>query len=334
MTPTRGIAARRVRAWAASSWDPALSLREWRERLRRRGLGRAVVADASGTAGSCRRGPTTSWHDEIATCGAVAVGAVGPALAGPTILEQGPDLIRERFLRPILTGEERVVPAVQRAGRRVRPRRAHHHGRARRRRVGGQRPEGVEHRARTTPTSGCCWPAPTGTRPSTRASPTSCCRCSSRAWRSGPLRQMNGHASFNEVFLTDARIPRSCVVGEVGQGWTRGAGHARPRATLRCPRLARRLDGSTPGGPCDEARARGGRVAKAYAWYPQRAGRADLVVDHARVAGVADDPIVRQEVARVLVDETRERVDRRAGQGRPGRRAARQGRRARSASWR
>ena len=31
-----------------------------------------------------------------------------------------------------------------------------------------------------------------------------------------PLRQMNDHSSFNEVFLTEARIPAGHVVGEVG----------------------------------------------------------------------------------------------------------------------
>ena len=34
-----------------------------------------------------------------------------------------------------------------------------------------------------------------------------------------PLRQMNGEAHFNEVFLNDVRIPAENVVGEVNDGW-------------------------------------------------------------------------------------------------------------------
>jgi alkylation response protein AidB-like acyl-CoA dehydrogenase len=34
-----------------------------------------------------------------------------------------------------------------------------------------------------------------------------------------PLRQMTGHAEFNEVYITDARIPDSYRLGEVGDGW-------------------------------------------------------------------------------------------------------------------
>jgi alkylation response protein AidB-like acyl-CoA dehydrogenase len=34
-----------------------------------------------------------------------------------------------------------------------------------------------------------------------------------------PLRTMTGAAEFNEVFLTDVRVPRSQIVGERGQGW-------------------------------------------------------------------------------------------------------------------
>ena len=34
-----------------------------------------------------------------------------------------------------------------------------------------------------------------------------------------PLRQITGEAEFNEVFLTDVRIPDADRIGAVGQGW-------------------------------------------------------------------------------------------------------------------
>ena len=39
-----------------------------------------------------------------------------------------------------------------------------------------------------------------------------------------PLRQMTGEAEFNEVFFTDARVPREWVVGEVNDGWRAATG--------------------------------------------------------------------------------------------------------------
>jgi alkylation response protein AidB-like acyl-CoA dehydrogenase len=34
-----------------------------------------------------------------------------------------------------------------------------------------------------------------------------------------PLRQLTGEAEFNEIFLTDARIPDADRIGQVGEGW-------------------------------------------------------------------------------------------------------------------
>ena len=34
-----------------------------------------------------------------------------------------------------------------------------------------------------------------------------------------PLREMTGRALFNEVFLTDARVSDSSVIGGTNQGW-------------------------------------------------------------------------------------------------------------------
>ena len=53
-----------------------------------------------------------------------------------------------------------------------------------------------------------------------------------------PLRQMNGYASFNEVFMEQARIPAGHVIGEVGGGWKAGLttlAHERRLATRRPP---------------------------------------------------------------------------------------------------
>src|SRR5207247_8603930 len=47
-----------------------------------------------------------------------------------------------------------------------------------------------------------------------------------------PLRQANGYSSFNEVFLTDARVPADNVVGDLGGGWAVGV------ATLAMERRA------------------------------------------------------------------------------------------------
>ena len=45
-----------------------------------------------------------------------------------------------------------------------------------------------------------------------------------------PLKQMNGHASFNQVFFNDAEVKAEHLVGQLGQGWARGHDHLGPRA--------------------------------------------------------------------------------------------------------
>jgi alkylation response protein AidB-like acyl-CoA dehydrogenase len=88
-----------------------------------------------------------------------------------------------------------------------------------------------------------------------------------------PLRQITGDPEFNEIFLTDVRVPASAVVGEVGGGWQvamttllheRGTlGFA---LTSRLDALFRRL------------------------------------VTTARKTGSGDDPLVRDRIAQLYVD--------------------------------
>ncbi len=72
-----------------------------------------------------------------------------------------------------------------------------------------------------------------------------------------PILQMNRHSSFNEVFLTDARIPAANLVGDLGDGWRVARTtlmHERTFATLRRPSFA---DGRTR--PDDRGGCRRGR---------------------------------------------------------------------------
>ena len=116
-----------------------------------------------------------------------------------------------------------------------------------------------------------------------------------------PLKQMNGHASFNEVFLTDARVPLDDLVGDEGQGW------AVATTTLSIERqgFAR---GRSQGAP---AAASAGRVYEElareleidnepYTWYPQREGRPDLILQRAQETGAIENDAVRQEIAKLF----------------------------------
>ncbi|MEZ5217528.1 MAG: acyl-CoA dehydrogenase family protein [Ilumatobacteraceae bacterium] len=284
-----------AREWTLAHWDPNLSLREWRERLLDSGW--AVPSWPVRWYGK----GLPSWaddvvYDEIARCGAVA--NVPSGLAGPTILEQGPDTMRERFLRPMLTGAEvwcqlfseptagsdlagLTTTAVLDGDEWI---------------VSGQKVwnTSAHHADLGMLVARTNWDAPKHQGITYFVLPMKQPGVEVR-----PLRQMNDHSSFNEVFMTDARIPKDWVVGEVGQGWTAAL------ATLAHERrfgiLGRtRLDGVHPGTALDEARHEAAESAKVYSWYPQRAGRPDLAVSHAQRAGASDDARVRQELAGLL----------------------------------
>lgn len=92
-----------------------------------------------------------------------------------------------------------------------------------------------------------------------------------------PLRQMSGGSSFNEVFLDDVRVPDSLRLGEVGGGW---------RTALTTLGLEREAS-SAPS---------------------QVGGGFRELVALARWLGRAGDPLVRQQLADVFINERLARV--------------------------
>ena len=86
-----------------------------------------------------------------------------------------------------------------------------------------------------------------------------------------PIRQMSGGTSFNEVFLSGARIPDELRIGEVGQGWRVAT------ATLSFERTASGSGTRRKGGSFDD------------------------VLALARSLGRTGDPVVRQSLADLYI---------------------------------
>jgi alkylation response protein AidB-like acyl-CoA dehydrogenase len=108
-----------------------------------------------------------------------------------------------------------------------------------------------------------------------------------------PLRQITGEAEFNEVYLTDVRVPDSDRIGEVGDGW---------RVALTC--LSYERGASTAGGT---------------------SGLLDVerLIALARNRGCASDPLLRDALARLVIEArvmgyTARRARDTAQAGRPG----------------
>ena len=90
-----------------------------------------------------------------------------------------------------------------------------------------------------------------------------------------PIHQITGESEFNEVFITDARVPHANLVGEPGGGW----------AVLQLAlAYERRLMGDL---------ARTSRVAR------DLKPDADSLIGMARSAGVLSDAHIRQQIARM-----------------------------------
>jgi alkylation response protein AidB-like acyl-CoA dehydrogenase len=289
--------AEEVRDWLQAHWDPDQSLAEWRD----------VLVD-SGWA--CPSWPK-EWYGrglpdaarEVVDAQFRQVGAVGPAtgsgmgLVAPTLLEHGSDDLKSRYLRPIVTGEHTWCQLFSEPGSG-----SDLAGLTTRADLDGD--EWVINGQKVWNTSahhakyGMLLARTDWSVPKHRGITYLVLRMDQPGVHVRPLRQMNGYASFNEVFLTDARVPATDVVGQVGEGWRvalttlaheRGlSAHRQPKFDVAGGRVLR------------EAAAEAAEAYEPYRWYPQRAGRVDLIVERAKSAGLNDDPVVRQEIAALL----------------------------------
>jgi alkylation response protein AidB-like acyl-CoA dehydrogenase len=289
-----------VRVWLEQNWDPNLGLVEWRNRLIDSGWG-APHWPKEWYGRDLSEGLLPIVEEEFERVGAVGVAKMGiRTLAAATILAHGTDLHKEKFLRRILTGEDTwcqlfsepgsgsdLAGAMTRAERR-----------GNRWVINGQKVWTTSaHRA----DYGLLLARTNFDLPKHKGLGYFILDMHQPGVEVVPLRQMNGHASFNQVFFTDAEVAPEFLVEEDGDGWKiatttlmherRGADAMRRyvKTSQRPERIYR-----------EEAR----EIAidlEPYKWYPQRAGRVDLVIARAKETGKNSDPVVRQEIAKLMI---------------------------------
>ena len=310
-----------VRAWLEANWNPDLGLVEWRNKLIDSGWG--VPSWPKAWFG--RELPMAlelAVEDELQRIGAITVAKTGiRRLAAATLLVHGTDAQKERFLRRSLTGEDTWCQLFSEPGSG-----SDLAGATTRAEFKGNRWVINGQKVWTTSAHHADWglllARTDWDKPKHQGLSYFVLDIHQPGVTVQPLRQMNGHASFNQVFFTDAEVPPENLVSEVGRGWA--------VATTTLMHERRGADGisrwgqapSGKGRVYDEERAETATVMEPYKWYPQRAGRVDLIVERAKATGRNTDPVVRQEIAKLLcLSKSAEWTSRRARaaqmQGRP-----------------
>lgn len=300
-----------LRTWLGSNWDPDLSVAEWWELLGTSGWAAPTL-------------PTSAYGRGVARSVGVQVGrtihefgalgapdGLGVMLAAPTIADQGTQEQIETLVRDIVTGQRAWCQLFSEPG-------------------AGSDLAGLSTRAeedgdewivngqkvwtslakdadlgmliaRTAPDlpkhKGITYFAIDMHQPGVEVR---------------PLREMTGHAMFNETFLTDARVASSAIIGDRNNGWavanttlgheraSLGSGGGASRGPLLTPgtvagNLAKRV-GDFVQAPKPARKAAAGAVDSGPA---RRAGMHDLLIDQARRAGVDQDPLIRQDLVRL-----------------------------------
>ena len=287
-----------VRAWLEANWDPDLALDEWRGRLADSGWGCPTWPAAwyGRDLPPALAEVVQSEFDRVSAVGTPSGSGIG--LAAPTILEHGSDDLKARLLRPIVTGEHTWCQLFSEPGSG-----SDLAGLTTRAERDGD--EWVIHGQKVWNTSahhaqlGMLLARTDWDVPKHRGITYFAIEMQQPGVEVRPLRQMNGHASFNEVWFDGARVSATNVVGDVGNGWAVAlATLAHERRFNPAPRPASGRAGRV-GRAHREAAAETLQHYEPYKWYPQRAGRVDLIAERAKAMGVADDPLIRNEAARL-----------------------------------
>ncbi len=297
-----------VRRWLKENWEPDLTVAEWWERLGLAGWSSPSLPPNAYGRGLSRTDAMAVGR-EIAAFGALGPpGGLGLLLAAPTIATHGTQEQIDRYVRGIVTGQQGWCQLFSEpgagsdlAGLTTRAVRDGDEWVINGQKVWtslGQFADLGMLLARTDPEvpkhQGISWMVLDMHQPGVEVR---------------PLREMTGNAMFNEVFITDARVPADAVIGGVNNGW------AVANTTLAFERA-----GLGSGGGGASISAMPGTIAgqlgrRAGDFVAARRGRrrpdddgpilqpmgSQMLASLAREVGKDKDPVIRQGLARLYI---------------------------------
>ena len=297
-----------IRTWLAENWDPDLTIAEWWERLGTAGWSAPTLPEESFGRG-LSRSDAVRVLSEIASFGAVGPPAgLGLLLAAPTIASHGTREQIDTYVRDIVTGQRAWCQLFSEpgagsdlAGLTTKAIKDGDEWVVTGQKVWtslGQTADLGMLLARTNPEApkhqGITWFAIDMRQPGVELR---------------PLKEMTGHAMFNEVFLEEARVSNDAVIGELNGGW------AVANTTLANERAGLGAGGgmggmsATPGQVAGQLGRRAGdftsgpkKQKSEGSPRPRRApSGAQMLIDLARGAGKTNDPAIRQRLAQLHI---------------------------------
>ncbi len=313
---------RELRAWLGDNWDPDLTVAEWWERLGLAGWAApGLPTHAYGKA--MARADVVLVQQEIANFGALGPPAgLGLLLAAPTIATHGTQEQIDHYVRDIVTGQKAWCQLFSEpqagsdlAGLQTRAVRDGDEWVVNGQKVwtsGGQYADLGMLLARTDPEV-----------PKHQGISYFAFDMLQDGVDVRPLKEMTGHALFNEVFITDARVADSALIGGVNNGWAAanttlmneraglgsgggtaaGGGAAQPGTVLgflgtRVGDLVA-LSPTASGNGADAGSTRPERRGGAGGAFSAMRGGANMLIGLAQSRGVNTDPGIRQDLARL-----------------------------------
>ncbi len=309
-TAATGDIIEELRDWLGDNWDPDLTVGQWWEKLGEAGWSAPTLPVGSYGRG-VERAVAVQIGNEISAFGALgAPGGLGLLLAAPTISDEGtPEQVSE-YVADIVTGRKGWCQLFSEpgagsdlAGLGTKATRDGDEWIIEGQKVWtslGQIADMAMLLARTDPSL-----------PKHRGITYFAIDMHQPGIELRPLREMTGNSMFNEVFLSEARVPDAAIIGGLNNGWRVAnvtLGHERAGLGSGGGAAGGGLSGARPGTLAGDLDKRVGdyvraapakKAEKTRESGGRRRSSADMLAGLARGNGRIDDPVIRQGLAQL-----------------------------------